>query len=284
MKILRLVHGFIDSMYTYWDKKTIRRGRNLRFVPGLLNRRGGKVSYLEWGHVIGIFQTMINLNLKRPSGNFILDIGCGSGLLGIASEPFVQDGGRYTGIDVMKRNIEFSRKHYSEDHFHFIHHDVMNKAYTPSQPDEKKSWAIDDNSVDLVTALSVWTHLLEGSARFYFSELNRVLKPGARVLITFFLLDDIYDEFVDSRLDTDLPFHATDSDKWVFDVPIHQSSDWFTTKWADNPEDAIAITRKGLQSMLDESGLELLEVHQGSWKQVAGVYFQDILVLQKKMD
>jgi predicted SAM-dependent methyltransferase len=44
----------------------------------------------------------------------------------------------------------------------------------------------------LVTALSVWTHLNEADARFYFKEISRVLKPDGKAIVTFFLLDEQY--------------------------------------------------------------------------------------------
>src|ERR1700759_3009756 len=94
-----------DSIFRRIDKKHIRRTRNIRLIPDFRNRRGGKLSYAEWAHVTGIFQTIIFQTLGQKTGNRILDIGCGTGLLGIASDPFVSEGGSYTGIDVMMEDI-----------------------------------------------------------------------------------------------------------------------------------------------------------------------------------
>src|SRR6202012_263772 len=91
---------WLDKMFLSIDKSHLRRTKNIRLIPDYKNRRGGKLAYGEWAHVIGIFQTIIYQTLEKKTGNHILDIGCGTGLLGISAEPFTYDGGTYTGIDV----------------------------------------------------------------------------------------------------------------------------------------------------------------------------------------
>ena len=80
----------IDNQYLAMDRSFIRRTKNIRLIPTEENRRGGKYSYAEWAHVIGIFQTLMFVHLKNKEDNTILDIGCGTGLMGIASEPFLR--------------------------------------------------------------------------------------------------------------------------------------------------------------------------------------------------
>src|ERR1700722_4941294 len=103
---------WIDKVFINTDKKQVRRTRNIRLIPNYNDRRGGKLSYAEWAHVIGIFQTIIYQTLESKTGNHILDIGCGTGLLGISAEPFTTAGGSYTGIDVMTEDIDFCKAHY----------------------------------------------------------------------------------------------------------------------------------------------------------------------------
>jgi cyclopropane fatty-acyl-phospholipid synthase-like methyltransferase len=43
---------------------------------------------------------------------------------------------------------------------------------------------------DVALAVSVFTHLLPETATHYIQELARVMKPGGRALLTFFLLND----------------------------------------------------------------------------------------------
>ena len=107
MKIIAKFFSFsLDRIYIYFDKFLLRRTRNLRLIPSIYRRKGGKKSYAEWAHVIGIFQTIFCQNLKSEN-NVVFDIGCGTGLLGIAAEPHVNEGGKYIGIDVSVRDIGF---------------------------------------------------------------------------------------------------------------------------------------------------------------------------------
>src|ERR1700754_3485193 len=111
----------LDKSFLHTDKEQIRRTKNIRLIPDFKNRRGGKLAYGEWAHVIGIFQTLMYQTLEKKTGNNILDIGCGTGLLGISAEPFVYGSGTYTGIDVMADDINFCRSHFHADNYQFIH-------------------------------------------------------------------------------------------------------------------------------------------------------------------
>jgi SAM-dependent methyltransferase len=272
---------WIDKLFRDTDRKHILRTKNIRLIPGYKNRRGGKLSYAEWAHVIGIFQTIIYQTLRHKTGNKILDIGCGTGLLGIAAEPFVFDGGTYTGIDVMQADIDFCKKHYQADNYHFIHFDVANPTYASKQSPELKPWPVANASQDLVTALSVWTHLDEKDAIFYLKEVERVLKPGGKAMITFFLLNDEYQASLPKRKDETGRFHNTGQTGWTFTVSAYGSANWYTVPGAKTPEDVIGITQEGMDTLLKTSGLKLIQYYPGNWKEMPGVFFQDILIFEK---
>ena len=274
-------YHLLDTLYLPLDRKNILRTKNIRKIPNGRNRRGGKHSYAEWAHVIGIFQTLIYLHLEQKTNNKILDIGCGTGLLGIASEPFVGTQGRYVGMDVMTKDVEFCRRHYTDKNFEFIHFDVNNPAYAPEQTGSKLKWSVDSDQFDLATALSVWTHLNEEDAVFYFKEINRVLKPDGKAIITFFLLDDSYQNSLQHRSEREGRYHGTSQAQWVFDQSSYGSDAWFHPKWVKVPEKAIGMTEKGLERILAGTDLKLIDHHQGNWKEEPGAFFQDILVFQK---
>jgi SAM-dependent methyltransferase len=272
---------FIDKLFSEIDKKHIRRTRNLRLIPDYRNRRGGKLSYAEWAHVIGIFQTITYQTLGKKSGNQILDIGCGTGLLGISSEPFVSDGGTYTGIDVMIDDINFCRNNFTQPNYHFIHLDVANPTYASAQSETLQAWPIESGTQDMVTALSVWTHLNEVHAIFYFKEIARVLKPGGKAIVTVFLLDKQYEDSMPLRADQPGRYHSTNQNDWIFTVSAYGSANWYTVPAAQHPEDAIGITQEGLDILLKNSGLKLVQYYPGNWKEIPGVFFQDILILER---
>jgi SAM-dependent methyltransferase len=134
---------------------------------------------------------------------------------------------------------------------------------------------------DFVSALSVWTHLNEEDARFYLSEVHRVLKPNGKAIITFFLLDELYEQGVDMRSPRQGRYHMTSQDRWIFDRPAYGSDAWFHPAWVRLPEVAIGVTRAGLDRLLSSSGLELVEYYPGNWKETPGPFFQDVLVFRK---
>lgn len=279
--MLKNILGKIDSLYLNFDKKLVLRTRNITMVPDIANRRGSRKSYGEWCHVIGIFQTLLFIHLSKKMDNVILDVGCGTGTLGIASAPFLEDEGKYIGIDVRKKDIAFCKKHFPENHYSFMHLDVGNRSYAPNQPFENKRWDIPDTHVDALTALSVWTHLNEEMAKFYFLEINRVLKPGGVAIVTFFRLDGIYYKGVQKRTNDLGKYHRTKQSNWIFDKPSVKPGEWFPAGWTKNEEDAIGVTDQGIKQLTQNTNLDLEVSYIGNWKEVPGVFFQDVLVFRK---
>ena len=279
--LLKKLYPRLDRIYRKIDRSHIKRTKNIHLIPEYRNRRGGKLSYAEWAHVIGIFQTMIYQHLAAKTGNHILDIGCGTGLLGISSEPFTYEGGTYTGIDVMKKDIEFCSNHYNTPNYTFIHFDLANPTYAPGQNETLIPWPIESESKDLVTALSVWTHLSEKDALFYFKEIARVLKSKGKAIITFFYLDEAYRDSLSIRKSETGRFHSTSQMNWIFDRKAYESENWYSPKWVKNPENAIGVTQKGMEILCNESGLKLAHYYPGNWKEQPGIFFQDVLVFEK---
>lgn len=280
-KILNKFYPRLDRFYRYADKKDIGVTNNLGSIPELAMRIGGKRSYAEWAYVIGIFQTLIHQNIKIKSGANVLDVGCGTGLLGMAAEPFTHNNGRFTGIDVQSTNIDFCKNHYDFKGFEFIHFDASNSKYNSSGAINLSPWPITDSTYDMITALSVWTHLNEKDSMFYIKEVARTLKTGARAIITFFILDDDYQDSLLRRIPGKGRFNNRIQNRWIFDQPAYGSSNWFCPDWIDVPEGAIGVTKEGLEQLLQTSGLKLIEHYPGNWKEIPGVYFQDVLVLEK---
>jgi SAM-dependent methyltransferase len=165
--------------------------------------------------------------------------------------------------------------------YEFIHFDVNNPAYAPAQRNHRIPWPLEANRFDLVTALSVWTHLNETDALFYFAEVGRVLKPGGKAIITFFLLDEAYQASLAMRSKTKSRYHSTMQSFWVFDRPAYGSTAWAYPSRAKVPEQAMGVTREGLERLLSVAPIKLRKHYQGNWKEIPGVYFQDVLLFEK---
>lgn len=274
-------YRLLDHLYVPRDGKRIRWARNLRRMPFVERRTGGQNTYAERVHAVGVFQTLMSIHLPGPKSNNILDVGCGTGLLGTASEPFLAPDGQYTGIDVNGEEIDYCRSRYPSPPFEFIHVNAHHKIYAPSQKPARPAWPLPDNSLDLVSSFGVWSNIDEDDAFHYFGEVARVLKPQRRAIITFFLLDEAYYRTLANRSSAPGTHHTTPQDRWIFDQPAYGSDAWFHPRWVHTPEMAIGITRTGLERLMGHADLALVEQHTGSWKETPGILFQDVLVFEK---
>jgi SAM-dependent methyltransferase len=282
LKIRQRLCAPLDWLYLTLDRTVILRTRNLRLMPDLARRLSpGRPSYGEWCHIVGIFQTLILGHLRRSTDNHVLDVGCGTGILAIASEPFLGEAGGYTGIDIKRADVEFCRAHYPRDRFSFEHLEVRNPTYAADQAAELKPWPIASASQDLVTSLSVWTHLNERDARFYFQEIDRVLQPGGRAIVTFYLLDELYQRGLPARGARRGKYNNIPLDQRIFDRPAYGSRHWFHPAWVKHPEDTIGVTPAGIEELLRSTSLRLTRSYPGNWKEVPGAFFQDVLVFEK---
>lgn len=256
------------------------RGAIFEDIPLPEDRGGGlgTVTYAEWCYTIGMFQSFLFHNLpERPIR--MLDVGSGAGRLYLAMKPYLTASDSYTGIDVNAGFIQRCKRLYHAANVQFIHTEASNGYYAGETAVGPRQWVFPDASFNFVTALSVWTHLREEDWRHYLSEVHRVLEPGGRAVISFFITDEDYRP--ELKRDRQSDFYPQNERKWIFDTPAYDSTHWKTLNWASVPEVAIAVDKPTFEQVVDEIGLKVRGYHSGQWKDHPGFFFQDVVVFEK---
>lgn len=195
----------------------------------------------------------------------VLDVGCGQGRMARPMVGFFSDDGGYDGFDIEASGIEWCQKQYADrPEFRFRHADVLNPLYNPSGGSLARDYVFPypDNSFDFIFLTSVFTHMLKADVENYISEIKRVSRPGARVLITWFLLNDETRAAPDTALD--------------FVFPIDDVS---STSVREHPEESVAYDEAYVRGLYAELGFSIVEIERGTWSGLGpGRQFQDLVV------
>jgi SAM-dependent methyltransferase len=169
-------------------------GDQVRFVPPLYLINDGPRDYTSFKqNGIEYFDIFVNrCGLKKTDR--ILDIGCGVGRKTIPLLDYVNPPtGAYEGIDVYAPHVAWCKKKIQAEypHFRFQHADVWSKLYNPSGAIQAKQFdfPFPGGSFDFIIMGSVFTHLFTEDMEHYIDQIGRVLKPGARGMVSFFLLN-----------------------------------------------------------------------------------------------
>lgn len=202
----------------------------------------------------------------------VLDVGCGSGRMAVPLTGYLNRDGRYAGFDVSRKAIAWCTENISVSHpnFDFTVADIQNGAYNPNGKYKSTEFRFPypDGSFDVVLLASVFTHLLTPDVKHYLREIVRVLKPGGRTLITFFLLNEVSSALSKEgkgvlNFDHEMQGHRTAN---------HEQPEW-----------AIGYPEAFVRDLYAECGLELREpLRYGKWSgRTDGTSGQDIVIAVK---
>ena len=215
-----------------------------------------------------LFQYLVDIGGLKPNDK-VLDVGCGVGRMAIPLTRYLSSEGTYDGLDIVAESIEQCTRTYLPrfDNFHFHHTDIFNSHYNPGGKylSHQYKFPLPDKTFSFVFLTSVFTHMLSQGVQNYLKEIQRVLVPGGRCFITYFILNQESEDLIRSNR-SDL--------KFVF--PIDQGKSISVNK----PEEAVAFNEPYIRELYQKSGLCIVEpIRYGSWcGRKTDVGYQDIIV------
>jgi SAM-dependent methyltransferase len=211
----------------------------------------------------------ITLCRLKPGEN-VLEVGSGIGRMAIPLTGYLDARGSYTGMDIVAEGVKWCKKKITPrfPNFNFFLSDIYNDQYNPGGRMKaiEYRFPIPDNSFDFVFLTSVFTHMLRPDIDHYLEEISRVLRPGGRTLITFFLLND---ESLAALQTKNHPFKYSYEDCLVIDSKM--------------PEASIAHPEARIRELYERHNLLIVEpVHYGDWSgRKRFVSSQDMIIAVK---
>jgi SAM-dependent methyltransferase len=258
------------ALVKYWALDLVDallRRRDPMVPPRRLVFTGGG-DFNEVGNAfLGHFRELCQL---RPDEN-VLDVGSGIGRMAVPLTSYLSSRGSYDGIDIVPTGVRWCTKTITPRHPNFRFHlaDVRNQEYNPrggvTAADYRFPFA--DASFDFVFMTSVFTHMLPREVENYLDEVHRVLRPGGRSFITWFLLNEESKRLIDEgRSSFDLRF----------------SVDGCRTINKSVPEEMIAYEEERVLDFYSRRGFVDTKIAYGEWcGRSAFLSFQDICVAGK---
>jgi SAM-dependent methyltransferase len=216
------------------------------------------------------FHYFIHLVGLQPTHS-VLDVGCGLGRMALPLTTYLAPASPYVGFDIEPEAIAWCQRRISRrfPNFQFIRIKAANPNYIAAGlPDALPTFPAADRAIDFAIVTSVFTHLLAREVAHYLAELSRVLKPGGRAFLTFFLLNDESEALIDSG-------HS----RYRF---VHRFGDQRVIN-PRLPQAAIAYPEQQVHAWLKAFPLKLVDrVHYGNWCG-RGQFTdgQDILIVEK---
>ncbi len=187
----------------------------------------------------------------------VLDAGCGVGRIAVPLTGYMSSEGSYEGFDIEPQAITWCRENITPSYpnFQFQVADIYNKRYNPGgtqQPYEYR-FPYPDDSFDFAFLASVFTHLLPDAVDNYLSEISRVLRSGGRCAISYFLLNEVSQDYIRSGKIKKGP-------RFAHDFGTYRVRD------REVPEAAVAHNEQVVRRLYEQNGLRILEpIQHGSW-------------------
>ena len=165
--------------------------RHVAPLPGVSLMDSIGAATLENFYIVGEAWAAVVCHYAK-AGDTLLDIGCGCGRT--ARFFLMRPELRYVGMDVFGPAIAWAERYLEPlappGAYRFVHVDAYSAHYNPRGrlKASEVRFPVEDGSVDIAFAASLFTHLLEPDARHYLAESARAVRAGG------LLIASIHDE------------------------------------------------------------------------------------------
>jgi SAM-dependent methyltransferase len=200
-----------------------------------------------------LVKALAHLAGATPSSH-ILDVGCGVGKLAVAMTQFLDENGRYEGLDIVPDAVEWCTKHIVGPYgnVHFTVADVYNAEYNPKgrvKPADYR-FPCDDETFDIVALYSVFTHMLPDDVDRYISKISRVLKKNGHIFATYFIINPESLRLMKSS-GCAMQFKRNLGSHWIQNGRV--------------PELAVAYDEEYIRGVHVRNGLSAPKIYEGTW-------------------
>lgn len=223
--------------------------------------------------IAGVGERVADLLIERaglqPDGS-VLDMGCGPGRTAAALSGYLEPSARYEGFDVLPKAIRWCEKAITPRYpnFRFQVADVHNGQYNPagSQRACEYRFPYADGTFDVAVAVSLFTHLRPFEGERYLAEAARVLRPGGRLLATWYLLNEESERALDEGRVLRPGLFTKDRPPMRLEHSLtDERGNEFRSYDATTPEHMIGVPEDLVHEQYAAAGLEIVEIVYGRW-------------------
>jgi SAM-dependent methyltransferase len=226
-----------------------------------------------------LFDVLVEVS-GLEAGERVLDVGCGTGRVAPPLIDHLGPRGSYEGFDRDPGRIAWCNERIAPLHPSFAFQ-VVDAFNSPRQegsiPAGEVTFPYPEADFDLVFLFSVFTHMLPDGVERYLSEIARVVKPGGRTVITWFLLnDESLRALEEQRATRRNSANNAQESSLPHDLGVCRVANRAA------PEAVVAYREEFVREAYERSGLEIEEpIRYGSWIGREGTLMNQDVVLAR---
>jgi SAM-dependent methyltransferase len=255
----------------------------MRLMPSRSIRQlAGPPSYDAYIYGLAEHNWLLKYVCGYRGDQHLLDVGCGFGKTAFALLRAIRPPGSYTGFDIDLKVVNFLQTFFQQrgiaDHFHADYFPIQNRFYAHQNaaiPAEEFVFPYAANRFHCAVLHSIFTHLLSAAVVNYVNNLGRVVRPGGRILVSTFLLENAPPPGA---------WEASPRLRELQEPPDPRDRGCLRVRYPYEPEYMVAYRQGFLTSAFAQARCQLAaEPVWGSWSGRPDFHsFQDYLVFRKE--